>query len=184
MEKYGIDSFSSADYNPIDRYENRSLHGAKKGKYSLHPTMPGNRPTKMPRTDRGISMLRNQVGVSPLHSDSTPQPTPPRSRVPSPDSSDSDEEDEDLEFFNHFDSLKPNYEALEDQSDEEEELDDMDELLELSTKDLTDSMVELLVEGDDGDLDWVPERLRKKAERERKARKRELTIRLQLDWPY
>ena len=52
----------------------------------------------------------------------------------------------------------------------------MDELLELSTKELTNSMVELLMEGDGGDLDWVPERLRKKAERERKARKRELTI--------
>ena len=35
----------------------------------------------------------------------------------------------------------------------------MDELLELSTKDLTDSMVEFLVEDDDNDLDWLPERV-------------------------
>jgi len=47
----------------------------------------------------------------------------------------------------------------------------MDELLELSTKDLTESMVEFLVEDDDGDLDWVSKRLRKKAEREKKVRK-------------
>ena len=78
---------------------------------------------------------------------------------------------EDLEFLTHFDSLKPNYRAFEDQSGEEEELGDTDELLELSTKDLTDSMVEFLVEEDEGDLDWVPERLCKKAEKERKARK-------------
>jgi len=52
----------------------------------------------------------------------------------------------------------------------------MDELLELSTKDLTESMVEFLVEDDDGDLDWVSERLRKKAEREKKVRKCQLTL--------
>jgi hypothetical protein len=82
--------------------------------------------------------------------------------------------DEDLEFLNHFDSLKPNYQAFDEYSDGEEELGDMEELLELSTKSLTDSMVEFLVEDDEGDLDWIPERLRKKAEREKKARKREL----------
>ena len=49
----------------------------------------------------------------------------------------------------------------------------MDELLELSTKDLTDSLMGLLVvEDDNDDLDWVPERLCKKAERAEKARKR------------
>ena len=53
---------------------------------------------------------------------------------------------------------------------------DRDKLLELSTKDLTNSMVEFLVEDDGGDLDWVPERLRKKAEREKKARKHQLTL--------
>ena len=52
----------------------------------------------------------------------------------------------------------------------------MGELLELSTKDLTDSMVEFLVEDDDDNLDWVPERLRKKAERVEKARKHQLTL--------
>jgi hypothetical protein len=107
--------------------------------------MPANQPNKILRTDRGIPRLRNQAGDSPLHSNSTPQPTPPQSRAPSPESSDGDGGDEDLEFFNHFDSLKPNYETFEGQSDDKE-LGDMDELLELSTKDLTDSMVEFLVE--------------------------------------
>ena len=75
------------------------------------------------------------------------------------ESSDGDDWDKDnLEFFNHFDSLKPNYETFEGQLDNKE-LGDMDELLELSTKDLTDSMVEFLVEDDDNDLDWLPERV-------------------------
>ena len=53
----------------------------------------------------------------------------------------------------------------------------MDELLELSTKDLTDSLVELsVVEDDNDDLDWVPKRLCKKAERAEKARKRQLIL--------
>lgn len=47
--------------------------------------------------------------------------------------------------------------------EEEEELEDMDELLELSEKDLTKNMVELLID-DDNDLDWIPEKLQKKAE--------------------
>ena len=129
--------------------------------------MPGNRPTKMPRTDRSTSKLRNQARDSPLHSDSTPQPMLPRSQAPSPDLSDG-EEDEDLEFLHHFDSLKPNYQAFEDHLDEEE-FGDMDELFELSMKDLTDSMVEFMVEDDEGNLDWIPERLRKKAEKARKC---------------
>ena len=138
--------------------------------------MPENRPTKILRTDRGIPSLRNQAGDSPLRLDSTPQPTPPRLQAPSPESSDGDDGDEDdLEFFNHFDSLKPNYETFEGQSDDEE-LGDMDELLELSMKNLTDSMVEFLVEDDDDDLDWLPERLRKKAERVEKVRKCRLTL--------
>ena len=53
---------------------------------------------------------------------------------------------------------------------------DIDELLELSTKDLTDNMVEFLVEDDDDNLDWVPERLCKKAERAEKVRKHQLTL--------
>ena len=45
-------------------------------------------------------------------------------------------------------------------------MDEIDELLELSTKDLTDEMLELLIESDDDsdDLDQVPEKLRKKTE--------------------
>jgi hypothetical protein len=103
--------------------------------------MPGNQSTKILRTDQGIPRLQNQAGDSPLHSDSTPQPTPPQLPAPSPESSDGDDGDEDLEFFSHFDSLKPNYETFEGQSDDDE-LSNMDELLELSMKDLTDSMVE------------------------------------------
>lgn len=131
--------------------------------------MPGNRPTKVARTDPSIPRLINQGLDSPVHSDSTPQPTPPRSEAPSPDLSDGDEDDDDdLEFLNHFDSLKPNYRAFEECSDDENDLGDMEELLELSTKSLTDSMVELLVDDDEGDLDWIPERLRKKAKEKRK----------------
>jgi len=138
--------------------------------------MPRNQPTKMPWRHQSISRLQNQQKDSPLHSDSTPQPTPPQSHAASPDLSESDEEDEDVEFINHFDSLKPNYEALKNYSDDEEELGNMDELLELSINDLTNSMVELFVkdDDDDGDLDWVPERLCKKAEKEKKTRKGEL----------
>ena len=77
--------------------------------------------------------LWDQAVDSPLHSDSTPQPTPPWLQPPSPESSDGDDGDKDLEFFNYFDSLKPNYETFEGQLDDEE-LGDMDELLELSTK--------------------------------------------------
>ena len=84
---------------------------------------------------------------------------PPQLQVPSPKPSDPDEE-----FFNCFDSLKADFQQAEDWPDkEEEELEDIDELLELSEKDLTKNMVELLID-DDNDLDWIPEKLQKKAE--------------------
>ena len=88
---------------------------------------------------------------------------PPQLQVPSPKPSDPDEDD--LEFFNCFDSLKADFQQAEGWPDkeEEEELEDMDELLELSEKDLAKNMVELLID-DDNDLDWIPEKLQKKAE--------------------
>ena len=92
-----------------------------------------------------------------------PQPTPPQSQAPSPDLSGS--EDEDLEFFNHFDSLKANFQYAEECLDDEED-DEVNELMELGEKDLMDKMVELLLEDDDSDNpDWLPEKLKKKAER-------------------
>jgi hypothetical protein len=140
--------------------------------------MPGKPKTKKARHDRNITGLRNQLRNSPLHSDGTPQSTPPRSQAQTPDLSDL-EEDENLEFFNHFDSLKADFQHAEEcqDSEEEDEMDEMDELLELGAKDLTDEMLELLIESDDesDDLDWVPEKLRKKTEnRKHKNAKRQL----------
>ena len=88
---------------------------------------------------------------------------PPQLQVPSPKPSDPDEDD--LEFFNCFDSLKADFQQAEDWPDkeEDEELEDTDELLELSEKDLTKNMVELLIDDGNG-LDWIPEKLQKKAE--------------------
>ena len=145
----------------------------KKGKYFLVSTMPGGQTKRISWKDQDISGLWNQGKRPPLHSDATSQSMPPQLQVPSPKPSDPDEDD--LEFFNHFDSLKADFQQAEDWPDkeEDEELEDMDELLELSEKDLTKNMVELLID-DDNDLDWIPEKLQKKAEMWRKAAKCEL----------
>src|SRR5439155_10991192 len=100
--------------------EKSFVNSAKKGNYIFVPTMPGRPQTKKAHQDRNISGLQNQPRNSPLHSNGTPQSTPPRSQAPSPDLSDI-EEDEDLEFFNHFDSLKTDFKHAEDCPDDGEE---------------------------------------------------------------
>ena len=54
----------------------------------------------------------------PSHSDSTPRPTLPQSEVPSPGLSevkDKLEKENEFELLNHFDSLKADFEAKEDE---------------------------------------------------------------------
>ena len=76
-----------------------------------------------------IAGLRNQSRQSSAFSESTPQPTPPRSRAPSPDGNESDLEDnnKDLDLLIHFDSLKTNLAHVEACQDEGED-DDNEEL--------------------------------------------------------
>lgn len=136
--------------------------------------MPLSRKTKKPKHNRDISRLRNQCRGLPSNSDSTPHPTPPRSQAPSPEPAEV-EEDEDLEIFNYFDSLKADFEQEidNDYSDEEEVGEDMDELMELSSKDLAENMINMMLQDnpDLDDLDWIPERLGKKAAKWKKNTK-------------
>lgn len=143
--------------------------------------MPGGQKAKKAKHNYNISRLRNQSRNSPSQSDSTPHPTPPRSEAPSPESS---EVEDDLEaednfgFLNHFDSLKADFqqEDMEDWSDEEdgEDGEDMDELMELCQEDLTEIMVNMMVEDDPTDLDWMPEKLKNKAAKRKEKAKGEL----------
>jgi hypothetical protein len=77
------------------------------------------------------------------------------------------EGEDDSENMNYFDSLKVDYqrEDAEDGSDEE---DSGDELMELRREDLTEIMVNMMLEDDPNDLDWIPEKF--KAKRKEKAK--------------
>jgi len=129
----------------------------------------------------------------PSQSDSTPHPTPPRSEAPSPECSEVEddlEDEDDFKFLNHFDSLKADFrqEDVEDWSDEDDEEDvedwsdeddeeaggDMDELMELCREDLTEIMVNMMLEDDPNDLDWMPEKLKNKAAKRKEKAKGEL----------
>jgi hypothetical protein len=83
----------------------------------------------------------------------------------------------DSEFLNYFDSLKADFrqENVEDWSDEEGEDGDMDsdELMELCREDLTETMVNMMLEDDLNDLDWMPERLKNKAAKQKEKAKGE-----------
>ncbi|KAM6493443.1 hypothetical protein JOM56_011577 [Amanita muscaria] len=135
--------------------------------------MPGGPKAKKAKRNRNISGLKNQSRNSPLQSDSTPHPTPPRSQAPSPEPcsevlvDDDLEGEDDFENMNYFDSLKADYqrEDAEDGSDEE---DSGDELMELRREDLTEIMVNMMLEDDPNDLDWIPEKF--KAKRKEKAK--------------
>lgn len=109
--------------------------------------MARGRPWKKPRPIPNISGLRNQPKQSSVFTDSTPQPTPPRSRAPSPngDETDLEDDDEDLDFLIHFDSLKTNLAHAETYPDveEEEESEELEEWQGFSNEDLTEAMVSL-----------------------------------------
>ena len=103
--------------------------------------------------------------ASPSNSDSTPRTTPPRSQAPSPEPTEVEEDD--FYIFNYFDSLKADFGQEEEgdlsDNEEEEECGDMDELMEWSSKDLAERLINIMLEDDPDDLDWIPERLSKKA---------------------
>jgi len=88
------------------------------------------------------------------------------------------EDGDDFEFLNHFDSLKADFqqEDVEDWSDEDDEEagGDMDELMELCQEDLTEIMVNMMLEDDPNDLDWMPEKLKNKAAKRKEKAKGEL----------
>ena len=143
--------------------------------------MPGGLKAKKVKHNRSISRLKNQPRNSPSQSDSTPHPTPPRSEAPSPECSEVEddlEDEDDFEFLNHFDSLKADFrqEDVEDWSDEDDEEagGDMDELMELCREDLTEIMVNMMLEDDPNDLDWMPEKLKNKAAKRKEKAKGEL----------
>jgi hypothetical protein len=82
--------------------------------------------------------------------------------------------EDDFEFLNHFDSLKADFqqEDVEDWSEEEDG--DMDELMELCQEDLTGIMVNMMLEDNPNDLDWMPEKLKNKAAKRKEKAKGEL----------
>jgi hypothetical protein len=141
--------------------------------------MPGGRKAKKAKHNRNISGLKNQSRNLPSHSDSTPHPTPPQSEAPSPELSEVEDDleaENDSEILNHFDSLKADFqqENVEDWSDEEgEDVGDMDELMELCKEGLTETMVNMMMEEDPNDLDWMLEKLKNKAAKRKKKAKGE-----------
>ena len=88
------------------------------------------------------------------------------------------EDEDDFEFLNHFDSLKADFRQVdvEDWSDEDDEEagGDMDELMELCQEDLTEIMVNMMLQDDPSDLDWMPEKLKNKAAKRKEKAKGEL----------
>ena len=132
--------------------------------------MPGGPKAKKAKNNRSVSGLKKQSRNSPSQSDSTPHPTPPRSEAPSPECSEVDddlEDGDDFDFLNHFDSLKADFQQVdvEDWSDDDDDEagGDMDELMELCQEDLTEIMVNMMLEEDPNDLEWMPEKLKSKA---------------------
>jgi len=121
------------------------------------------------------SGLRNQSRHSSAFSESTPQPTPPRSRALSPDSNESDleEDNENLDLLIHFDSLKTNLANEEAYPDDGEELEDeeLEEWEGFSRGDLAETMVDMFEADDSSDLDWLPEKLKNKREKRKKEKK-------------
>jgi hypothetical protein len=88
--------------------------------------MPGGPKAKKVKHNRSISRLKHQSRNSPSQSDSTPRPTPPQSGAPSPECSDVEDDlkdRDDFKFFNHFDSLKADFEQedVEDWSDDDDD---------------------------------------------------------------
>jgi len=136
--------------------------------------MARGQPVKKPWPTLNISGLHNQSRQSSPFSESTPQPTPPRSQAPSPDGDESDleEDDEDLDFLIHFDTLKINLaheKACPDEGEEEEE--ELEEWEGFGKEDLAEAMVGMFEVDDPSDLDWLPERLKNKRNKRKKEKK-------------
>jgi hypothetical protein len=87
------------------------------------------------------------------------------------------EPENNFKFLNHFDSLKADFqqENVEDWSDEggEDDVGDTDELMEWCKEDLTEAMVNMMLEDDLNDLDWMPEKLKNKAAKRKEKAKGE-----------
>ena len=130
--------------------------------------MPGGLKAKKAKNNCSVSGLKKQSRNSPLQSDSTPHPTSPRSEAPSPECSEVDddlEDGDDFDFLNYFDSLKADFQQVdvEDWSDDDDDEagGDMDELMELCREDLTEIMVNMMLEEDPDDRKWMPDKLKK-----------------------
>jgi hypothetical protein len=149
----------------------------KKGINISATNMPGGRKAKKLKHNRNITGLKNQSKNLPSHSDSTPHHTPPRSGAPSPELNEVEEDSESENKYpirNHFDSLKADFEQedIEDWSDEEND-GEMDELTEWCKEDLLETMVNMMLEDDPNDLDWIPEKLRNKFAKQKEKAKGE-----------
>jgi len=167
----------------VDNHVIRSRHllyrvTTRKGIDISITNMPRGRKAKKAKHNHDISGLKNQSRNLPSHSDSTPHPTPPQSEAPSPELSevkDDLEAENDSELLNYFDSLKADFqqENVEDWSDEETDVGNMDELMELCREDLMETMVDMMLEDDPNDVDWMPEKLKNKAAKRKEKAKGE-----------
>ena len=134
--------------------------------------MAKGRPKKRTRATYNISGLINQHRHSSAFSESTSQPTPPRSDADG-EESDLEEDDKDLDLLIHFDSLKTNLANEEAYPDDVEELEDeeLEEWEGFSREDLAEAMVDMFEADDTFDLDWLPEKLKNKREKRKKGKK-------------
>ena len=138
--------------------------------------MPG-RKSKKQKQSRNLSGLQNQPKASPAPTESSYNPTPPRSSAPSPGGdgyeSELDEDDEDLEFLIHFDSMKTSLQHEDEHIDLGDDEDDeaLEEWSGFHSLDLADAMGAMISNNDPTDLDWMPSRMRKELLRREKMKK-------------
>jgi hypothetical protein len=130
---------------------------------------PG-RPAKKACQNHNISGLKNLSRHASVLSESSSNPTLPRSQAPSSDGDESDleEDDADLDLLIHFDSLKTNFEQEEaSQGAEEEEDGEVEEWEGFGREDLADAMIGMF-EADD--LDWLPQKFQTRRDKRKKGK--------------
>jgi hypothetical protein len=138
--------------------------------------MPG-RKSKKQKQFRNLSGLRHQPKGSPAPTESSYNPTPPRSSAPSPGGdgyeSELDGDDDDLELLIHFDSMKMNLQHEDEHIDLGDDEDDevLEEWSGFHSPDLADAMGAMISDDDPTDLDWMPSRMRKELLRREKMKK-------------
>src|SRR5271168_2786254 len=138
--------------------------------------MPG-RKSKKQKQYRNLSGLRIQPKASPAPTESSYNPTPPRSSAPSPGGdgyeSELDEDDDDLEFLVRFDSIKMSLQHEDEHIDlgDDEDDEELEEWPGFHSLDLADAMGAMISDDDPTDFDWMPSRMRKELLRREKMKK-------------